>query len=211
MQNIPFLSTELRKEHKNNLCHYDLWKKELYIMLLWDSYSQSREFIPLSVTPCIFRGCSAPHWIFRGRGGGCHFHCKLYHIHVNRPQKSTINKDWRVDQKTPLMGDMGQLAHPKWGWRSCFHDQLYPKPRLFSYFIPQMRIRYEKKRLLSICERNGAAHWRWLLYSSIYVFLTRIWGLIHLFWCWFQVNILVALICLPFFMYNHTELCSFGI
>ena len=31
-------------------------------------------------------------------GGHCHW--KLYHIRVNRPQKSTLNEDSRVDQKT---------------------------------------------------------------------------------------------------------------
>ena len=36
-------------------------------------------------------------------GGGGHCHWKLYHIHVNRPQKSTLNEDLRIDQNTPLM------------------------------------------------------------------------------------------------------------
>ena len=31
---------------------------------------------------------------------GGHFHWKLYHIRVNRPQKSTLNEDSRVDQKS---------------------------------------------------------------------------------------------------------------
>ena len=42
-----------------------------------------------------------------------HFHWKLYHIRVNRPQKSTLNEYSRVDQKTPLTRDMGLLSHPK--------------------------------------------------------------------------------------------------
>ena len=42
----------------------------------------------------------------RGGGGGGHFHWKLYHIRVNSPQKSTLNEDSRVGQKTPLTGDI---------------------------------------------------------------------------------------------------------
>ena len=41
---------------------------------------------------------------------------------ISRPQKSTLNEDLRLEQKTPLMSDMGQLSHPKWGWLSCLHD-----------------------------------------------------------------------------------------
>ena len=37
-----------------------------------------------------------------GGGGGSLFHWRLYHIPVNHPQKSTLNKDIRVHQKTPL-------------------------------------------------------------------------------------------------------------
>ena len=47
------------------------------------------------------------------RGGGGHFHLNLYHIRVNCLQRSILNDDSRVDQKTPLTDDMGQLSHPK--------------------------------------------------------------------------------------------------
>ena len=102
----------------------------------------------ITITSSKINPFSCKHRLRGGGGGGGrrgHFHWRLYRIRVNRPRKSTLDKDSRGDPKAPLTGDMGQLSHPNCGLLSCSHDQLYPKSGLFSYFIPQTRITYQKR------------------------------------------------------------------
>ena len=127
-----------------NLAHDVSYFSRIYILLDYDTCKRVKRYIKTrlpTVYPCYpFNGkrilteyyqiCRLIH---RG-GGGCHCHSKLYHIQVSRPEKSTLNEVSRVDQKTPLTGDMGQLSHPKWGWLPCLHDQLFPKPGFVLYF-----------------------------------------------------------------------------
>ena len=166
-----------------------------------------RKVLCTCLCACVWRVVPTSLSVGRGGGGGGG---ELCHICVNHPQKSTLNEDSRVDQKTPLPGGMDQLSHPTWGWLSCLHDQLYPKPGLFSYFKPQTRIRFIKEAIVDNfmnsdilnlafrADRNWMAHLQcFSVFKQLCVFNARFWGLLHLFWRWFQVNVNVLYL-LPF-------------
>ena len=100
-----------------------------------------------------------PLWVPALDGCDCHFQWKRYHIHMNRLQKSTLNEDVRVDQKTLLQGGMaGPIFTPQMGMivnLLSLNNRSYPKLNqefVFIHFIGSQIRNYTqtKETILSI-------------------------------------------------------------
>ena len=55
-------------------------------------------------------GCKLKASVSASNPGG-HCHGRLYQMRENRPQISTLNEDFMVDQKIPLTSHTGQISH----------------------------------------------------------------------------------------------------
>ena len=64
------------------------------------------------------------------------------------PSEEHPKRGFKGRPKTPLTGDMGQFSHPKCRLSLCLHNQLYPKPGLFSYAYSKRGL--GTKKLLSM-------------------------------------------------------------
>ena len=137
-------------------------------MHLWALFFHNRGLHPGESLPLE----AVPH-LWGGGGGG------------NSPQRSSLNKDIRVAQKTPLTDKMTQAYTftSLMGWFCIIHDTLnYTlKPGIFWYFNPNKELLQETIKVVDIncvgaeifffffffAEKNLVVYWHWFHVNKI--------------------------------------------